>query len=131
MRFAHAPRLMRRSGLSWLAVAACGRRPLVPGSWLAAGWVARVSGDVENSQAVRDAERADADLVRALRAGATLTDVAELTAAKAKADERVAVLRRRVEPLQGSSRQAAVEMLERRQRRREARAEMDAQNRPT
>jgi hypothetical protein len=92
-----------------------------------------MSGDVENSQAVQDAERAAADLAQALRAGATASDVAELTTAQANADERVAVLRRRVEPLQGTTRQASADMLERRrQRRRDAvRAEMDDQNRPT
>jgi uncharacterized membrane protein len=90
-----------------------------------------VSGDVENSQAVRDAERAAADLERALRAGAPMSEVAELVAAKANADERVAMLRYRIEPLQRTSRQAQVDMLERRRRRRDARAETDEQNRPT
>jgi hypothetical protein len=91
-----------------------------------------MGGDVENSQAVRDAERAAVDLALALRGGATLGEVAELTTAKANADERVASLRRRVEPAPGKSRQVPADVVERRQRRRDAlRAGMDEQNRPT
>lgn len=89
-------------------------------------WVAGMSGEVENSQAVRDAERAAADLLRALNAGAPLGDVNQLETVKAKADERVAVLRRRVEPPQRQHRKH--------QRRRAAvarRAEPNEQNRPT
>jgi hypothetical protein len=91
---------------------------------------AGMSGDVENSQAVRDAERAAADLAQSLRAGATSSEIAELTTAKANADERVDTLRRRVEPPHGKSQQASADLLERRQRQRGAmRAEMNDENR--
>ncbi|HEY3923977.1 MAG TPA: hypothetical protein VGL75_05385 [Acidothermaceae bacterium] len=93
-----------------------------------------MSSDVDNSQAVRDAERAANDLAEALRVGATLVELDQLMTAKANADDRVASLRRRVEPLSGNnkSRQASADLLERRQRRRaEAQAKTGEQNRPT
>lgn len=62
-----------------------------------ARWVVGVSGDVQNSQAARDAERAAADLLRALTIGAPSSEIAELMSVKVKADERVAVLRFRLE----------------------------------
>ena len=90
-----------------------------------------VMGDVEDSQAVRDSVRAGADLERALRAGATLSEIAELTTAKANADERVATLRRRVARPQATSQQTSADVLQRRVRRRAVRAETDEQNPPT
>ncbi|HEY3925065.1 MAG TPA: hypothetical protein VGL75_10935 [Acidothermaceae bacterium] len=90
-----------------------------------------MSSNLEDSQALRDAQRAAGDLARALRIGATLTDLDELITAKAKADERVRSLRRRTEPVEPQRaghgpRWSAADLLERRQRRREAlRAEMD------
>ena len=76
-----------------------------------------MSGDLDNSQAVRDAQRADADLQRAMRAGATSDELRALEAVKASAEERVVMLRRRIEP---------VPPPDRRQRRRaEVRAEMN------
>lgn len=56
-----------------------------------------MSGDVDNSQAVRDAERAAVDLLRAIKASASASELSELERVKAKADERVAALRRRKE----------------------------------
>ncbi|HEY3926415.1 MAG TPA: hypothetical protein VGL75_17775 [Acidothermaceae bacterium] len=58
-----------------------------------------MSGDVENSQAARDAERAAGDLARALRAGAPGAELAELAAVKVRADERLDALRHRIEPV--------------------------------
>jgi hypothetical protein len=85
-----------------------------------------MSGDIGNSQAARDAERAAGDLAKALRAGATLGELAELTTTKGNADERLAALRRRVGATESNSRQTSADMLERRQRRRDAlRAELD------
>jgi hypothetical protein len=59
-----------------------------------------MSDVLENSQAVRDAARAAADLLRAENAGAPYAERAELWAVKARADERVTALRRRIEPMQ-------------------------------
>jgi hypothetical protein len=84
-----------------------------------------MSGDVQNSQAVRDAERAATDLAQALQVGATLAELDELLTAKADAEERVASLRRRTEltqpkPTTHGPRRSAADLLERRQRRRGA-----------
>ncbi len=59
---------------------------------------------LENCQAVRDAARAATDLLRAENAGALNRELAELSSVKARADERVATLRRRIQPLQASAR---------------------------
>ena len=48
-----------------------------------------MSDVLENSQAVRDAARAAADLLRAERAAAPYAELAELWAVKVRADERV------------------------------------------
>jgi hypothetical protein len=59
-----------------------------------------MSDALDNSQAVRDAARAAIDLLRAENAGAPYGELTELWAVKARADERVASLRRRIEPWQ-------------------------------
>jgi hypothetical protein len=88
--------------------------------------------DIENSQTVRDAERAAADLAKAVHVGAALREVAELTSARASADARVESLLHRDEPSGYQRRQSADDRFERRQRRRKAvRAEMDEQDRST
>ena len=87
-------------------------------------WVAGMGGNVDSSQAVRDAERAAADLVRAMNAGAPLGEVAELETVKAKADERGAVLRRRIRPPEPQPRKQ-------KRRRGPVHAESNAQDRPT
>jgi hypothetical protein len=95
-----------------------------------------MSGDVNNSQAVRDAERASADLLQALNNGASSSDVAELMSVKVKADERVVALRRRIEPpalppRRYRPRQSTVDQFGAREHSRESvRAEMKAE-RPT
>lgn len=63
-----------------------------------------MSSDLDNSQAVRDAKRAAADLLRAERAGAPYGERAELWAVKVRADDRVESLRRRIEPMQAPAR---------------------------
>ncbi len=63
-----------------------------------------MSDVLENSQAVRDAARAAADLLRAERAAAPYAELAELWAVKVRADERVMMLRRRIEPPQPPAR---------------------------
>jgi hypothetical protein len=82
-----------------------------------------MGGNIDDSQALRDAQRAAADLARALRIGATLVELDELIIVKANADERVASLRRRTEPAEPQQttygpRWSAADLLERRQRRR-------------
>ena len=66
--------------------------------------VAGMSDVLENSQAARDAARAATDLLRAENAGAPYGELAELWAVKARADERVATLRRRIQPMQAPAR---------------------------
>ncbi|HZV24647.1 MAG TPA: hypothetical protein VFG00_00020 [Acidothermaceae bacterium] len=67
-----------------------------------------MSGDLDSSQAVRDAKRAAADLLRAERAAAPYGDLAELWAVKVRADDRVESLRRRIEPMQAPARSRAL-----------------------
>jgi hypothetical protein len=63
-----------------------------------------MSDVLDKSQAVRDAARAATDLLRAENAGARYGELAELWAVKARADERVATLRRRIQPVQAPAR---------------------------
>ncbi len=65
-----------------------------------------MSSDLDNSQAVRDAKRAAADLLRAETAAAPYGELAELWAVKVRADDRVESLRRRIEPMQAPARVA-------------------------
>jgi len=65
---------------------------------------ADMSDVLDNSQAVHDAKRAAADLLRAERVGAPYGELAELWAVKVRADERVETLRRRIQPMQAPAR---------------------------
>ena len=87
------------------------RRPVDLGSPTLCGceprmiWVVGMSDDVKKSQAFRDAERATADLARAVNLHAPPWLVAELETVKANAEERVETLRHRIKRVEPQKRQ--------------------------